>query len=156
MKRVGLHNIVAMVLSGLDRYNMLIPDSPAVADMAESAATIPEATYNLRVYKAEYVSTPKTAGAKGPYIKAQFVVTGPDDDVSKKSIGRMVFQNLSLTGDGSFRLRELLKVTGHPDDFRLEDSDQLLGLEVKAAVVVQKGTGGYADKNEIRRFMPIV
>lgn len=131
---------------------MLIPNAPKVADMAEGASTVPEATYNLRVHKAEYVGTPKGKDAKGPYIKAQIVITGPEE----KHVGRYVFQNYSLTGDGSFRLRELLKATGHPDDFELQDTDQLQGLEFKGAVVIQKGKDGYQDKNEIKRHMSLI
>src|SRR5713101_7468711 len=99
--------------------------------MADSSAVIPEASYNLRVSKSEYVAIPKSKDAKGPYIKVQLIVTGPGDN---EYVGRIVFQNYSLTGDGSFRLRELLTITGHPDDFRLTDSDQLLGLEFGAAI----------------------
>jgi hypothetical protein len=121
--------------------------------MSEGLSTIPEATYNLRVHKAEYVATPKSQDAKGPYIKAQLIVTGPGDI---KELGRYVFQNYSLTGDGSFRLREMLKITGHPDDFRVTDSDQLVGLEFGAAVVIQKGTGGYPDKNEVKKHIALV
>lgn len=147
---------------------MLIPDAPAVADMAESLPTVPESTYNIRVHKSQYVSKPKSAEAKGPYIKVQWVVAGPDrlaladpNDPSKlidspnKFIGRMIFQNYSLTGDGSFRLRELLTVTGHPDDFKLTDDSQLLGLEC-AALVIEKEDPGYAKKNEVRKHLPLI
>lgn len=133
---------------------MLIPDAPAMGDMSEGMPTIPEATYNLRVHKSEYVAVPKTKDAKGPYIKAQLVVTGPGQD--NKFIGRMVFMNYSITGDGSFRLRELLTVTGHPADFRLTDSDQLIGLEFAALVTIQAGTDGYPDKNQVKRHMPLL
>lgn len=114
---------------------------------------VPEAAYNLRVHKAEYVAIPKSKDAKGPYIKATLVITGPGDG---RHVGRMVFQNYSLTGDGSFRLRELLTVTGHDADFRLTDSDQLLGLEFGGAVIVKAGTDGYADKNEVRKHLPLL
>lgn len=135
---------------------MLIPDAPAVGEMAESAPTIPEATYHLRVVKAEFIQTPKTKEAKGPYISVQFVVAGPDTPETAKYLGRAIFQNYTLSGDGTFRLREFLKVTGHPDDFKLADSDQLLGLECLAAVTIQKGTQGYADKNQVRKHMALV
>jgi hypothetical protein len=124
--------------------------------MAEGGSTIPEATYNLRVHKAEYVAVPKSKDAKGPYIKTQLVVTGPATEQNEQHIGRYVFQNYSMTGDGSWRLRELLKVTGHADDFKLEDDQQLVGLEFGAAVIIQKGTGGYSDKNEVKKHLPLL
>ena len=132
---------------------MLIPNAPPVQDMAEGLSTVPEATYNLRIHKADYVATPKGKDAKGPYVKVQFVISGPGDH---QFVGRYVFMNYSLTGDGTFRLRELLEVTGHPSDFRLTDTDELLGLELGAAVVVEKGVGGYPDKNVIRKHLPLI
>lgn len=145
--------MAVVALNGLDKHKMIIPDAPAVGEMAESSPVVAEATYSLRCHKAEYVATPKTANAKGPYIKTQFIITGPGDGAH---IGRYVFMNYSLTGDGSFRLRELLAQTGHPDDFKLTDSDQLVGLELRAAVGIEKGTGGYSDKNVIKKHMPLV
>lgn len=131
---------------------MLIPDAPSVAEMSEGASTVPEATYNLRIAKSEYVAIPKAKDAKGPYIKCDLIITGPGD----AGLGRHVFMNYSLTGDGSFRLRELLTVTGHPADFKLGDSDQLIGLEFGAAVAIEKGTGGYSDKNVIKKHLPLI
>lgn len=133
--------------------------------MSEGLGTVPEGLYNLKVHKSEYVSTPKTAGAKGPYIKAQLVITSyrphgeanrPEVDNAEQYVGRFVFQNYSLTGDGSFRLRQLLEATGHPADFKLTDSDMLVGLEFAAAVVIKAGTGGYSDKNEVGKHLPLV
>lgn len=133
---------------------MLIPDAPAVQDMAEGMTVIPDATYNLKVHKAEYVPVPKGKDAKGPYIKTQLIVTGPGD--AGGALGRIVFMNYSLSGDGSFRLRELLEVTNHPADFKLENTEQLLGLEFGAAVATEKGTGGYPDKNVVKKHVALV
>jgi hypothetical protein len=132
---------------------MQIPNAPAVTEMSEALATVPEAVYNLRIQKAEYVAVPKGKDAKGPYIKVSTVITGPGDT---PHLGRYVFQNYSLTGDGSFRLREMLEVTGHPAEFRITDTDELIGLEFGAAVIIQKGTQGYSDKNEIRKALALV
>lgn len=133
---------------------MLIPETVSVGEMAESSPTVPEATYNLRVEKAEFVAVPKSKDAKGPYIKVQFGITGPA--AAEKSLGRKVFENFSTTGDGTWRLREFLTVTAHPSDFKLLDSDQLLGLECAGAVVIEKGTGGYQDKNRVKKYLPLV
>lgn len=125
--------------------------------MSEGLGTVPEGTYNLKVHKAEYIATPKTKDAKGPYIKAQLIITGPSiNGQDNPALGRLVFMNYSITGDGSFRLRELLEVTGHDASFKLTDSDELLGLEFGGAVVIQKGTGGYADKNEVKKHIPLL
>ena len=71
---------------------MQIPDAPALKDMKDNL--IPEASYNVRCVKADYVATPKSTDAKGPYINARFVITGPDS--AEKQKGRIVFQNMSL------------------------------------------------------------
>lgn len=135
---------------------MLIPSAPTVGEMSEGLGTIPEGTYNLRVHKSEYVAVPKSKDAKGPYIKTQLIVTGPEGSVPEDLIGRYVFQNYPLTGEGSFRLRELLSVTNHDEQFRLTDSDELVGLEFGAAVTIQKGTGGYSDKNQVSKHLELL
>ena len=132
---------------------MLIPNAKPVGELSEGITVVPESSYNLRVHKAEYVAIPKRKESKGPYIKTQLVITGPGDNAY---IGRYVFMNYSLTGDGSFRLRELLEVTGHATDFQLENTDQLLGLEFGAAVIIQAGTEGYTDKNQVRKHLPLL
>lgn len=132
---------------------MLIPNAPTVNDMADSNP-IPEATYNLRIDKMDYVEVPKSSTAKGPYLKAQLVVTGPGDD--NEHLGRRVFQNYPLFGAGSFRTREMLEKTGHPMDYKPTNTDELVGLEFGAAVGIEKGTGGYPDKNAVRKHLDLI
>lgn len=134
---------------------MLIPNAPAVSELSEGLSTVPEATYNLRVHKSEYVAVPKSKDAKGPYIKVQLIITGEPGQTDSKFVGRYVFMNYSITGDSSFRLRELLTVTGHPADFRLQDSDQLLKLEFTGVVAIEKGKDGYDDKNVVKKHLPL-
>lgn len=132
---------------------MIIPQAPSVAEMSEGLGTIPEATYNLEVVKSEYVAIPKTKDAKGPYIKAQLKVIGPGDN---PQLGRYVFMNYSLTGEGSFRLRQLLEVTGHPADFKITDDQQLVGKQFGAAVIIKEGKDGYPDKNEVKQHLALL
>lgn len=135
---------------------MLIPQAPSVADMAEGFSPVKEATYFLRVDKAEYVPKPRGANAKGnPYVNATLIITGAPGVPDCPETGRRVFQNYMLTGEGSYRLRDLLESTGHPPDFQLTDTDQLLNLEFKASVIVEKGKDGNPDKNQIRKHMPL-
>lgn len=121
---------------------------------------VPEATYHLRLDKAELKATgagSKTPGA--PMAEVQFTIFGPDE--AEEFHGRKIFENLMLTGSGMFRLRQLLEASGENEDFILEDTDQLLGREVAGVVQVQKGrkdpnTGtDYPDRNRIARFLPI-
>lgn len=135
---------------------MLIPQAPTVADLAEGFIPIKEATYNLRVNKAEYVPKPKGLNTKGnPYLSISFVVTGAPGQPDVAETGRLVFMNYPLAGDGSFRLRELLEATGHQPDFQLQDTEQLHALEFTAAVIIEKGKENYPDKNQIRKHLPL-
>lgn len=134
-------------------YFMLIPDAPPLSEMAEGNPLLPEQSFNFRCHKAEYVAVPKGKDAKGPYIKCQHVVTGPGET---KYLGRYVFMNYSLTGDGSFRLRELLTVSGKPNDYKLGDDQELVGLEFGGAIGTEKGTGSYADKSVIKKHLPLL
>ena len=129
---------------------MSLSDFPFVtmADLGNNV--VPEATYSLKVIKAEFVPVPKRGS--NPYVKVSLRIVGPEND---PSLGRMVFANYPLSGGGAYRLHELLKVTGHADDFKLEGEHQLIGLELMAAVMVEAGTNGYPDKNVIRRHMPL-
>jgi hypothetical protein len=130
---------------------MLLPDGSPIGAMPDLFEPVPAATYNVRVDKPEYVAVPKSKSAK-PYVKAELVIIGPGDN---EFIGRRVFQNYPLTGPGSFRMRELLTVTGHSLDFRLTDTDQLLGLECMVKVVIEPGKNGYRDRNTVKEHLPL-
>lgn len=134
---------------------MIIPNAKPVSEMAEGISAFAEGTYNLKVNKAEYVAVPKGKESKGPYIKVQHLVTGQPGQVESAATGRLVFMNYSMAGDGTFRLRELLEATGHPADFTLTNTDELLNLEFTAVVTVEKGEGSYPDKNVIKRHLAL-
>jgi hypothetical protein len=110
---------------------------------------LPEATYTMRVHEARYVPVPKNG--TNPYIAAKLMVTGPDETY----LGRVIFATYPLSGGGKYRIIELLTVTGKPEDYELEGPDQLVGLEFKALVGVQKGDGTWPDKNVVLRHLPI-
>lgn len=133
---------------------MLIPTPPpAVGDMPKNAPTVPEATYNLRIVKATMKQSTR-ADAKGPYLAVQAVITGPDAAEACK--GRMIFQNYFFSEKAVWRLRELLVVTGHDENYKLTDTDELVNLEFGAAVTIKEGTEGYADQNQIAKHVPLV
>src|SRR5262245_6735012 len=114
-----------------------------MTDLKQRDNPVPQGTYNLRVHKATYVPVPKNRAAS-PYISTWLMITGPDEQY----IGRVVFANYPISGNGDFRLRELLAVTGHDDDFELESADQLLDLQFSALVGVQTNDV-YPDKNVV-------
>jgi hypothetical protein len=136
----------------------MIPNAPRLGDMPKSEP-LPEAIYHLRVDKAEYKKT--GAGSKNPgspMASVQFTVFGPEE--AEEFLGRKVFENFMLSGEGQFRIRQLLEATGESDDFVLEDTDQLVGREVAAVVKIDpasKGEDGkqYDARNRITRLMAI-
>ena len=111
---------------------------------------VPEGTYHMRVHKSEFVEVPKNPGSS-PYIKTCLVITGPDAPF----VGRMIFANYPISGSGSYRLKEMFRVIFHNDDCELSDASQLLGLEFRALVMIEKGTNGYADRNIIRKHIEL-
>lgn len=135
----------------------MIPNAPRMGDMPQGAAPIPEGVYYLRVEKSELK---KGKGDKGtPYANLQLVVFGPEE--AEEFHGRKVFDRLMLSGEGMFRTRQLLEASGADDDFILEDTDQLIDLEIAAAVIVRpeevdpKTKQKYQARNEIARYTSI-
>jgi hypothetical protein len=134
-----------------------IPNAPRVGDMP-SNTPVPEGIYHLRLDKATYKTTgtgSKTPGA--PMAECQFTIFGPQEQ--EEFHGRKIFENLMLDGSGMFRVRQLLEATGENEDFVLEDTDQLVGREVAAAVQVEKEKvvdgKRYDERNKVARFMTI-
>jgi hypothetical protein len=111
---------------------------------------VPEGMYVVRVHKASFVASPKNPNA-GPYIATWLMITGPDE--AEACIGRIIFANYPLTGKATYRIHDLLLVTGHDDDFVLEDASQLLDLELRVIVAVEKGSNGYPDKSVVKKHL---
>jgi hypothetical protein len=127
----------------------------------KSSDPIPEGTYHLRLDKATYGTTgsgSKNPGA--PKVDVQWTVFGPES--AEEFVGRKVFETLSLSGDGTFKVRSLLEQTGETEDFILEETDQLLTREVAAVVIVVPEMKDptnpnkiFPAKNEIKRYLKL-
>lgn len=135
----------------------MIPNAPRVGDMPTNTP-VPEAIYHLRVDKVELKKTgPNSKNPNTPMAEVTFTIFGPEE--AEEFHGRKVFENLMLAGDGMFRLRQLLEATGQGEDFVLEDTDQLLHLEVAAVVQVEpeKEVDGkkYGARNKVAKFLPL-
>lgn len=133
----------------------MIPNAPRVGDM-QSGEPVPEGLYYLRCDKAEYKPTKEK---NEPMAAVQLRIFGPE--AAEEHHGRVIFENFMLTGEGTFRTRAFLEHAGKDEDFVLEDTDQLLQLEVAAVVTVEKEqkdpkTGQvYPAKNRVTRFLSI-
>ena len=73
---------------------MLLP----TVKMKDLECLVPQATFRVRVQKAEYVEKPKKEGAS-PYIKLTLVIEDEGE-----YLGRYVWANYPLSGNGMYRL----------------------------------------------------
>jgi hypothetical protein len=137
-----------------------IPNAPRLGDMPKGDP-VPEGNYHLRLDKASFKETGKNSKAPGtPMAECEFTIFGPAE--AEEFHGRKVFENLMLSGEGLFRTRNLLEAAGLGDDFLLEDTDQLLKLEVGAVVQIEPErpdpkdpTKKYQARNKVKKFVPI-
>jgi|SRR6186997_365471 hypothetical protein len=132
---------------------VMIPNSARMGDMPKGEP-LPEGVYQLRLEKAVY----KTSKEKGtPMAEVTFVVQGPVE--AEEHHGRKVFDNLMLAGEGMFRTRQLLEAAGWGEDDTLEDTEQLVGLEVGAAITVEKPREqdgkSYPARSKVARYISL-
>ena len=133
-----------------------IPNAPRLGDMP-SGEPVPEAIYHVRCDKADF----KVAKGekKTPMAAVTFTIFGPEE--AEEFHGRKLFENLMLAGEGMFRTRQLLEAAGNGEDFVLDDTDQLVGIECQAVVQVEKERKNpengetYPARNRITRFQAI-
>lgn len=121
------------------------PDTGATGGTYEP---IPEDEYTLKALEAEEKSTSR---GDGSYIKVKFEV------VKGQYAGRLLWQNFNVTNPsekaqriGRQQLVAWATACGKPD---ADDTDKLLDKPFRAAVSIEKGTGGYADSNRIKAFL---
>ncbi len=109
---------------------------------------IPEGEYVLKALDAEEKATSK---GDGSYIKVKFEV------VKGEHAGRLLWQNFNINNPsekaqriGRQQLVAWATACGKPE---ADDTDKLLEKPFRAAVSIEKGTGGYADSNRIKAFL---
>jgi len=108
----------------------------------------PEGEYVLKALDAEEKTTAK---GDGSYIKVKFEVANGD------YAGRFIWQNFNVNNPsekaqriGRQQIVAWATACGKPD---ANDTDKLLDAKFKAAVSIEKGTGGYSDSNRIKAFL---
>lgn len=109
---------------------------------------IPEGEYVLKAIDAEERQTSK---GDGSYIKVKFEVA------KGEHAGRLLWQNFNVNNPsakaqqiGRQQLVAWATACGSPN---ADDTDKLLDKMFKAAVSIEKGTGGYSDSNRIKAFL---
>jgi len=118
------------------------PDAPVSYD------PIPDGEYILKALDAEEKTTSR---GDGSYIKVKFEVTKGEYS------GRLLWQNFNINNPsekaqriGRQQLVSWATACGKPD---ADDTDKLLDKPFRAAVSIEKGTGGYSDSNKIKAFL---
>lgn len=109
---------------------------------------MPEGEYTLKATDAEMKETKKGDGA---YLAVTFEV------VKGEHAGRKVWQNFNIHNPsekaqniGREQVSAWGRAAGKPN---AQDSDELLERSFQAKLGIEKGTGGYSDKNIIKYFM---
>lgn len=119
-----------------------------VVDAPVSYDPIPDGEYTLKALDAEEKAT---AAGTGSYIKVKFEV------VKGEYAGRLLWQNFNINNPsekaqriGRQQLVAWATACGKPE---ADDTDKLLEKPFRAAVGIEKGTGGYSDSNRIKAFL---
>ena len=112
-----------------------------------SREPIESGNYTLKALEAEE----KETKSGGTMIKVKFEVVGV------KNAGHWIWQNFNITNKsekaqaiGRQQLVAWATACGKPN---ADDTDKLIDKPFKAAVGISKGTGGYADSNEVKAFL---
>lgn len=109
---------------------------------------IPDGEYILKALDAEEKTTAK---GDGSYIKVKFEVA------KGEYAGRLLWQNFNVNNPspkaqniGRQQMVAWATACGKAD---ADDTDKLLDKPFRAAVSIEKGTGGYSDSNRIKAFL---
>ena len=110
---------------------------------------MPKGEYRLKAIEAEEKAT---SSGSGSYIAATFEVVRPSE-----YNGRRVWQNFNVNNSsekaekiGREQLVGWAQACGKPN---AGDTDELLEREFDCKLDIEKGTGGYSDKNKIAYFL---
>jgi len=128
------------------RFNFKIND---YKDDGDAFDLLPDGEYEFIVEKLELK---ETKAGTGEYLNCTFSIIG-EKFKNRKVFDLMNINNPNETAEriGRGRLHKLAQACGVQD---MDDSDILIDKVFKAMVGVQKGTGGYPDKNEVKKFIP--
>ena len=101
--------------------------------------------------KATEAEEKKTSAGTGSYIAVEFEIT------KGEYVGRKVWQNFNVNNPndkaekiGREQIAGWARACGKPN---AQDTDELLERPFNAKLGIEKGTGGYSDKNKIDSFL---
>ena len=110
---------------------------------------LPDGEYEFMVEKVE---EKETKAGTGTYLNCTYSIVG------EKYKNRKVFDLMNINNPNEVAERigrgRLHKLAEACDCVDMEDSDMLIDRVFKGMVGVEKGTGGYKDKNVVSKFVP--
>ncbi len=116
----------------------------------DTFSPVPDGWYHAQITKSELNPT---KDGTGEYIENQWTILGPTHQ------GRIIFDKINLVNGGpnkevverigQAQLGSLMRAA---DIGRVDDTDQLIGVECEIKVGLGKPQPGYEQKNEIKRY----
>ena len=129
------------------KFGFDVSEVDATATGGGSREPIEPGDYTLKALEAEEKST----STGGTMIKVKFEIT------SGAHAGHWIWQNFNIVNKsekaqaiGRQQLVAWATACGKPN---ADDTDKLIDKPFKASVGIEKGTGGYGDRNNIKAFL---
>ena len=108
---------------------------------------LPAGWYTAKTTQSELKTTNK---GDGQYIKMRYDITGPTHE------GRVVFDNINISNPNEVAQRigqqQLGKLMEAGKLEALEDTDQLIGLDLQIKLKIQPARGEYSPSNSVSAF----
>lgn len=124
--------------------------APEYAQPERDFSPIPEGIYNARIDKVELKPTKDGTGLR---LVLMLKICGPSH------VGRVVVEGLNVANKnpaaqavGRRQLHQLLECVGMVGE---RDMSKLAGEEVSISVAIKPASGGYAESNSVKKFLPL-
>ena len=131
------------------RLDINFDDIPAQREpQRKERELVPPGRYRARIIESEMIPTKKGDG--GEYLQLTWSILGGDFD-DKYVWQRLNIVNKSEQAQGIAK-RQLKNLMNALNVDELDDSEQLHNQPLDIDVVIEKGTNGYADKNDVKGF----
>ena len=131
------------------RLDINFDDIPAQREpQRKERELVPPGRYRARIIESEMIPTKKGDG--GEYLQLTWSILGGDFD------DKYVWQRLNIVNKSdraqSIAKRQLKNLMNALNVEELDDSEQLHDQPLDIDVVIEKGTNGYSDKNDVKGF----
>lgn len=129
------------------RLDINFDDIPAQQPQRKERELVPPGRYRARIVASEMKTTTK---GDGQYLQLTWSILGGDFD-DKYVWQRLNIVNKSDRAQGIAK-RQLKNLMNALNVDELDDSEQLHNQPIDIDVVIEKGTNGFSDKNDVKGF----